>query len=70
MGIQKHKKQTIPDRSDKQKEVNRAKCATLYRKYRNREWILDDESYFTKTYSTFNGNENFYSDNIYFEFLM
>ena len=33
MGIQKYKKQKIPDRSDQQKEVNRAKCATLYRRY-------------------------------------
>ena len=66
MGIQKYKKQKIPDRSDQQKEVNRAKCATLYRKYRDRKWILDDDSYFTKTYSTSNGNDNFHSDNIDF----
>ena len=66
MRIQKYKKQKIPDRSDQQKEVNRAKCATFYRKYRDREWILDDESYFTKTHSTINGNEYFYSDNVYF----
>ena len=52
IGIQKYKKQKIPDRRNQQKLVNRAKCATLYRKYRNREWILDDESYFTKTHST------------------
>ena len=58
IGIQKYKKQKIPDRSDQQKLVNRAKCATLYRKYRDREWILDDESYFTKTHSTINGNEH------------
>ena len=60
MGIEKYKKQKIPDRSDQQKEVNRAKCATLYRNCRDREWILDDESYFTKTHSTINGNDNFY----------
>ena len=60
------KKQKIPDRSDQQKEANRAKCATLYRKYRDREWIPDDESYFTKHHSTINGNDNFYSDNIDF----
>ena len=52
MGIQKYKKQKIPDRSDQQKLVNRAKRATLYRKYRDREWILDDESYFTNAHST------------------
>ena len=66
MEIQKYKKQKIPNRSDQQKLVNRAKCATLYRKYRDREWILDDESYFTKTHSTINGNDNFYSENIDF----
>ena len=62
MGIQKYKKQKIPNRS----EVKRAKCVTLYRKYREREWILDDESYFTKSHSTINGNDNFYSDIIDF----
>ena len=66
MGIQKHKKQKNPDKSDQQKEVNRAKCATLYRKYRDREWILEDENYFTKTHSTINGNDNFYWGNIDF----
>ena len=52
--------------SRQKKEVNRAKCATLYRKYRDREWVLDNESYFTKTHSTFNGNDNFYSEKIDF----
>ena len=66
MGMQKYKKQKIPDRSDQQKLVNRAKCATLCRKNRDREWILDDKSCFTKTHSTINGNDNFYSDNIDF----
>ena len=66
MRLQKYKKRKIPDRNDQQKEVNRAKCATLYSKYRDREWILADESYFTKTHSTINGNDNFYSGNIDF----
>ena len=51
MGIQKYKKQKIQDKSEQQKLVNRAKCATLYCTYRDREWILDDESFFTKTHS-------------------
>ena len=63
MAIQNTRKR-IPDRNDQQKGVNRAKCATLYRKYRDREWILDDESYLKKTHFTINGNDNFYSDNI------
>ena len=66
MGIQNYKKQKIPDRSDQQKLVKRAKCVTLYRKYRDREWIQDEESYFTNTHSNINGNDNFYSDNIDF----
>ena len=66
MGIQKYKKQKVSDRSDQQKLLNRAKCATLHRKYRDREWILDDESYFTKTHSTINGNDNLYLDKIDF----
>ena len=59
-------KRKISGRSDQQNEVKRAKCATLYRKYRDREWIMGDESYFTKAHSTINGNDNFYSDNIDF----
>ena len=57
------KKQTIPDRTEGQKAVARPKCATLFRKYKDRQWILDDESYFTLSHSTINGNDNFYSDN-------
>ena len=59
MGIQKYKKQKISDRSDQQKLVKRAKYATLYRKYRDKEWVLEDESYFTKSYSIINRNDNF-----------
>ena len=44
-GLQRYKKQKILDSSDQQKEVNIANCETLYRKKRDREWILDDESY-------------------------
>ena len=42
---------------DQQKEVNRAKCATLYRKYQVRKSILDSKSYFTKTRLTVIGND-------------
>ena len=54
MGIQKYKKRKIPNKGEQQKEVNRAKCATLYGKYRDREWILDYDSYFTKPHLTIN----------------
>ena len=45
---------------DQQQKVNRAECERLYFKYGGREWILDDddESYFTKSHSTINRNDN------------
>ena len=49
LGIKKHKKQKIPDRTDEQKADNGTKCSALYRKYWDREFFLDDECYFTKT---------------------
>lgn len=63
LSIKCWKKQTIPDRTEAQKAEARSKCSTLYRKYGNRQWILDDESYFTLSHSSINGNDNFYSDN-------
>ena len=42
---------------------NRPKCSVLYRKYRDREFVLDDECYFTKRRINANWNENFYSNN-------
>ena len=35
----------------------------LYFKYRDKECVLNDESYFFKSLSTIIGNYNFYSDN-------
>ena len=63
LSIRCWKKQRIPGRTEAQMEAARPKCSTLYRKYRDREWILDDESYFTLSHSTINGNDNFYSNN-------
>ena len=57
MGKQKYKKQKIPDRSDQQKEVRNGQRFTVNTE--NREWILENESYFTKTHSNINGNDNF-----------
>ena len=64
LSISCHKKKNIPGRSEAQKEAARSKCTTLFRKYGDRDWILDDESYFTLSHSTINGNDNYYSDNI------
>ena len=41
------KKQTIPGHTEAQMAEARSKNATLFRKYEDRQWILDDESYFT-----------------------
>ena len=37
--------------------------STLHQNYRDFEWIIDDESYFTLDPSSINGNANFYSSN-------
>ena len=62
--IRCYKKQVIPFRDAKQRVKARKRCSALYRKYRDRVWILDDESYFTLKHSTINGNDNFYSSNL------
>ena len=60
-GIKCRKKQTIPDRSEAQMRAARPKCRRLIENYRNHEWILDDESYFTLSHSTLAGNDVWYS---------
>ena len=54
------KKIDIPDRTPQQQAEAREKCSTLFRKYKDFEWILDDESYFT-SHATINNNNTFYS---------
>ncbi len=58
------KKMKIPSRTDAQKISARTKCGNLYLNNRNISWIIDDESYFTLSHSTINGNNNFYTSNI------
>jgi hypothetical protein len=58
------KKQTIPDRNEEQAAVAKTKCRALTEKYRNRKWILDDESYFTLSHTSMNGNNFFYSSDV------
>lgn len=58
------KKQTIPKRSDTQIALAKPKCNRLMRKFHHHEFILDDESYFTLSHSTINGNDGFYSSNV------
>ena len=59
LGIKNYKKQKF--RTEEMN--NRPKCSVLYRKYRDREFLLDDECYFTKRRTNANGNDNFYSNN-------
>ena len=54
----------IPKRTETQKIEGRTKCGNLYLKNPNVYWILDDESYFTLSHSTINGNNVFYTSNI------
>ena len=54
-------KKVIPLRTDKQKAIIRTRVGQIFRKFKNRAWILDDESYFTLSHSTINGNGYYYS---------
>ena len=38
------------------KQMARSKCGKLYLKNQNISWVLDDESYFTLSQSSINGN--------------
>ena len=49
----------IPNRTNQQTILARAKCGNLYRKNLNISWILDNESYFTLGHSKINGNNIF-----------
>ena len=62
--IRLKKKYKIPSRTDTQKDMAKVKCGRLYKKYNKKDWILDDESYFTLSHSTIGGNNSFYSNNI------
>jgi len=59
--IKCRKKQKIPDRTELQADEAKKRCSVLTKKYQNFEWILDDESYFTLSHSSINGNDNYYS---------
>jgi len=47
-----------------QVKVARTKCARLLRKYRDVDFSLDDESFFTLSNTTLAGNDRFYSDDV------
>lgn len=59
--IKKRIKRTIPKRTEHQKRMSRLRCSTLWRKTKDISIIMDDESYFTLSHSSINGNDIFYS---------
>ncbi len=59
--INRRKKIDIAQRTSKQQDEAKTKCSILYRKYKNFEWILDDESYFTFSHATICGNDAYYT---------
>ena len=58
------KKKKIPKRTAQQIKSARPNCRKMLENYRNFQFILDDESYFTFSNSTLSGNDVFYSDDV------
>lgn len=59
--IRTFKKSNYPDHSHQQKKAMRPKCRKLYENYKNLDFVMDDESYFTLNNSTLAGNDRFYA---------
>lgn len=59
-----NKRKKIPARTEEQKAVIKSRCDYLYRKFNKKDWIIDDESYFTLSNSTNNKNSGFYTNDI------
>ena len=57
-----YKRTKRPGRTPLQRLLARPKCRDLYRNYRNSDFIIDDESYFTLSNSSFTGNDSYYSN--------
>ena len=51
-------------KSEEQKAEARKRCGRLYRNFKNLSWIIEDESIFTLSNSSSNGNGKFYTSNI------
>ena len=56
--IKKYKKKKCPKYDENQKEVVRKQCGWLFRKYRNHDFVIDDEKYFTLSHSM---NDSYFS---------
>jgi hypothetical protein len=59
--MQYRRKIQVPDRSEKQQQQLRPRCRRLMEKFRGKQFILDDESYFTFKHSNKNANVGFYT---------
>ncbi|KAL4473425.1 hypothetical protein ABPG72_012104 [Tetrahymena utriculariae] len=59
-----YKKTKQPKMTIQQQEDAKSKCDILRKKYRNVDFILDDESYFTLSHTTLSGNDRFYSSDL------
>ena len=57
-----YKRKKRPSRTPEQRLWGRRKCGRLDSKYRNHEFIIDDQSYFTLSNSTLAGNNTYYSN--------
>ena len=57
--IRFRKKKVIPNRTEVQKINARTRCGRLYAKFQKNLCIMDDESYFTLSHSTINGNRSY-----------
>ena len=62
--IRCYKKIKKPKRTAAQLRVIRPKCRKMYKMYKNRDYVIDGESYFTLDNSDLAGNDMFYSDDI------
>jgi hypothetical protein len=62
--IRVYKKKKIPMRTEEQLERIRTCCDWLYRNLQGKAVVMDDESYFTLSHGTINGNNKFYSSNV------
>jgi hypothetical protein len=57
------KRKKVPLRSLEQIKKCRPKCRKHLEAYKNHDFVLDDESYFTLRNYTASGNDSFYTDN-------
>lgn len=62
--IRYRKKIKVPKRSDQQKQAVSKKCRKLTKLFRNKEVVIDDESYFRLNNSELSGNSGFYTSDI------